>query len=271
MIKLKNGKLKADIAEPYKEYDGTRFDHMGFIKQVYYAGEPLFCDYYENKFIGAGLCNEFGITKAIGYGENEYFLKIGVGLLKCDNDAYSFMKDYPIKIPRYRTDITAENSICFRSEMCCGAYGIRYKKEISLADGLNITYTIENIGEKSIVTDEYTHNFIRLKNPVCEIESPVSDDITQNIPALDNVLKISDEKHPDFICRYKAKYSDGFFWSISNGDFKIRENALFKANELALWKSKNIIAPEINCDICIRPGETKIWTRQYLFSQAKRG
>ena len=271
MIELKHGRLKAEILEPYREYTGVRFDCMGFIKQIYYSGNPLFCDYYENKFIGAGLCNEFGITKTIGYGENEYFIKIGVGLLKCDNQAYSFMKAYPIKPLQYSVDRESDDMICFCSESRCGAYGVRYKKKISLGDNLDITYTIENIGEKDIDTDEYAHNFIRLKSRVCEIKSPVADDTEQLIPALGGVLTISDKENSAFICRYKPKYSQNFFWSISNGEFTIRENSGFDANDFSVWKSNDITAPEINCDIRIKPGRTKTWTRQYVFSQAQGG
>lgn len=116
---LSNGILTAEIADT-GSYRGTRFDWTGFITQVTLnRGGHTFC--VPESLVpgqgtgGIGLCNEFGISRAIGYDEaavGEWFPKPGVGLLqKVSAAPYSFAADYPL-IPfqvveeRSRTEVT---------------------------------------------------------------------------------------------------------------------------------------------------------------------
>lgn len=94
--RLSNGILTVDIAD-IGEYKGTRFDWTGFITQVTLEeGKHTFCVPESLKpdegTGGKGLCNEFGISRAIGYDEapiGGWFPKIGVGLLQKEIPHYT--------------------------------------------------------------------------------------------------------------------------------------------------------------------------------------
>ncbi|MFD1908517.1 hypothetical protein ACFSQ7_37740 [Paenibacillus rhizoplanae] len=86
---LSNGVLTVEIAE-VGAYGGTRFDWTGFITGVTLEqGGHTFC--VPESLVpgqgtgGIGLCNEFGISRAIGYEDaaaGEWFPKFGIGLLQ---------------------------------------------------------------------------------------------------------------------------------------------------------------------------------------------
>lgn len=103
--RLSNGVLSVDIADIGEDYKGTRFDWTGFITQVTLEkGNHTFCvpeSLKEGEGTGgSGLCNEFGISRAIGYDEapiGGWFPKPGIGLLqKLDSQSYSFISEYPL-------------------------------------------------------------------------------------------------------------------------------------------------------------------------------
>lgn len=103
--RLSNGVLSVDIADIGEDYKGTRFDWTGFITQVTLEkGNHTFCvpeSLKEGEGTGgSGICNEFGISRAIGYDEapiGGWFPKPGIGLLqKLDSQSYSFHNKYPL-------------------------------------------------------------------------------------------------------------------------------------------------------------------------------
>ena len=273
MIELKSGKIRVEILEPDSERQGIRFDRMGFISCVYFENEPITSEYFEdNSFVGSGLCNEFGITSPVGYKEGEWFIKIGVGLLKADSEPYSFMKNYECVPGKCFYKKTSQNSAEFVTEVKTEDYGILYKKTVSLErDNIKIAYILENTGIKAIETDEYAHNFLKLRPGYKAITAPVSDDSTQRIAAENNILSIPCEKSENFICRYKPKNPNEFSWCILDGKLKIHESAHFSVKNFSVWKTNEIISPEVTCDIRIEPRETKEWERVYTFRNIQRG
>lgn len=267
MIELKSGKLRVEILEPDSERQGIRFDRMGFISGVYFENEPITSEYFEdNRFVGSGLCNEFGITRPVGYKEGEWFIKIGVGLLRADNEPYSFMKNYECVPGKSFYQKISQNKAEFVMEAKNEEYGILYKKTVSLeCDSIKIGYTLENTGVKVIETDEYAHNFLKLRSGCKAITAPVLNDSAQRIAAENNILSIPAERNENFICRYKSKSPNGFSWRISDGNTEVCERAHFTVKDFSVWKTNEIISPEVICDICLEPGKTKEWKREYTF------
>ena len=103
-ILIASDRLQVEIAEPQTIYCSSRFDWTGFITQVTLDKERTFCvpEAIDGTGTGGhGLCNEFGITRPIGFDDaapGETFPKIGVGLLRRpDAEAYSFGRDYEIE------------------------------------------------------------------------------------------------------------------------------------------------------------------------------
>lgn len=99
-ITLSNDILTVEIAD-LGAYKGTRFDWTGFITQVTLEqGKHMFC--VPESLVpgqgtgGIGLCNEFSISRAIGYDDaevGEWFPKPGVGLLQKQEDAPIFLPE----------------------------------------------------------------------------------------------------------------------------------------------------------------------------------
>jgi len=167
---LKNKNLEIQIDLPDENYNFSRFDWSGKIAQVKFQNIPLTIaertDIANDAAFGKGFYNEFGIDTALGFEEapiGGWFHKIGVGLLKKEDDQYLFHKQYEIKPAQFKI-AAAPNSMVINctSEVVHG-YAYVLKKEIVLEEnGFAINYTLENTGDKDIRTDEYVHNFMAI-------------------------------------------------------------------------------------------------------------
>ena len=68
--------------------DNQRFDHAGYVKQVFYNGIPYLSEEMEPILLsnkGRGICSEFGASHPLGFEEAKaggWFLKIGCGMLR---------------------------------------------------------------------------------------------------------------------------------------------------------------------------------------------
>ncbi len=171
-IVLTGDRLKVEIARPGEFYNGTRFDWSGHITQVTLDGQHTFCmpeSLRPGKGTGgSGLCNEFGIEKPIGYDETPVggaFPKLGIGLLKRPDDGrYMFARPYEIvdEFPLI-FDASDRQATFFVEPLSCQGYAARLRKNISIAGSeLTISYLLENVGDRDIVTHEYCHNFLRI-------------------------------------------------------------------------------------------------------------
>jgi len=173
-IKIYSDQLTVEIAQPGSVYSGTRFDWTGFITQITLStsggGQHTFCvpeSLEPGKGTGGwGLCNEFGNDKAIGYADaqpGESFPKLGIGLLKrTERPQYNFMIPHEInqQFP-IQSDTTDNQAIFTIAPLECRGYAARLTKTISAkANWLEISYRLENVGSKTIDTNEYYHNFI---------------------------------------------------------------------------------------------------------------
>ena len=101
---LKNKNLEIHIDLPSDGYQLSRFDWTGKITTVNYKGKKVSSvertDVDDDINFGKGFYNEFGIEEAVGFEETkigEWFHKIGVGLLKKNDNEYGFYKKYNIK------------------------------------------------------------------------------------------------------------------------------------------------------------------------------
>ena len=96
---LKNNHLELHIDAPTENYSCTRFDWTGKISQLKFQNIPLTTientDLINTACFGKGFYNEFGIDTPLGFHETAiggWFHKIGIGLLKKENEQYLFHK-----------------------------------------------------------------------------------------------------------------------------------------------------------------------------------
>lgn len=287
---LKNERLVIDIAKP-GDYNGSRFDWSGFITGVtLLEGNHAFC--VPESLVpgqgtgGAGLCNEFGLQEAIGYAEarpGEAFPKLGIGLLtKADGEKYDFSRKYPIR--PFVVDIERESDvkISFRTRPeHCGGYAIDMKKTVMIENNLlTVEYSLHNVGEKTIATQEYCHNFLGIDG------HSVGADYTLNFPF--KPLPWADEEEtmdglsfgensvtwvrkPTKSFYFRLPGFEGaevpYLWELIHtpSGAGVRERSKFAVSGVAVWGEGHVISPEMFYEVKLAPGERKSWARIYEF------
>ncbi|MFF2017140.1 MULTISPECIES: hypothetical protein [Paenibacillus] len=287
---LSNGILSVEIAE-MGAYTGSRFDWTGFITQVTLEqGKHTFC--VPESLIpgqgsgGRGLCNEFGISRAIGYDEvpvGGWFPKPGVGLLQRRNlDSYSFMGDYERTLFVAEVEASSDSITYTVQPMECNGYSMLLTKRIAIHQNtLTIDYALENKGTKTIETEEYIHNFIgidgnavgvdyELRLPgVISIEKPESSYTSELL--LTEGERLSWKRQPDrpFYCMLSsdAKGEADFNWELIHkpSGVGLREIGDFPISQIALWGVGHVISPEVFVNISLLPRQSKHWRRSYEF------
>lgn len=288
--RLSNGILSVDIAD-VEAYKGTRFDWTGFITQVTLEqGKHTFC--VPESLIpsegsgGQGLCNEFGISRAIGYDEitaGEWFPKPGVGLLQKQNlQPYSFTEDYTMQ--PFSIDIEVEtHAITYTVHpMESNGYAMQLTKTISVSeDKLKIGYELQNKGSKPFQTEEYVHNFIGIDNIKAgkeyELRLPGNIKVTETesdytaglLQISENRLSWKEEPDKPFYCMlggWKQSCSD-YNWELIHkpSGTGVRESGDFPITRMALWGERHVISPEVFVNISVLPRESKKWSRTYQF------
>jgi hypothetical protein len=290
---IENEVLAVEIGKP-GNYNGTRFDWTGFIEQVTLkAHKHTFCTL--ESFIpgkgtrGAGLCNEFGGNKPIGYNNaavGECFPKLGIGLLtRTSEKAYSFFTSYPVDPFLVQTDKRL-NSVKFSSESKpCRGYAVQLEKEISVrGHELIISYVLHNVGTECIATNEYVHNFIAINN------KPIGPDYTLRFPeAVTSKREINDANLNLFALkeneiRWQEPVTTTFYWELSGFSkptsyywelvhkqtgVGVRESGSEPATAITLWGEPHVVSPEVFVDIHVNPGETQRWNRVFEFFDAE--
>jgi len=290
---LSNGILSVDIAD-VGAYKGSRFDWTGFITQVtLVSGNHTFC--VPESYVaghgsgGSGLCNEFGISRAIGYDNapvGGWFPKLGVGLLqKQNNHPYVFDGDYqvnPFKVSRE----SGRHEVAYTIQpLECRGYSILQTKTVSLQeDKLTITYELRNKGSQSFQTEEYVHNFIGIDfKPVdgnyelrlpgnIKIEEPESSYTAGLLQASEGTMSWNREPDRPFYCKlsgYEGLNTE-YNWELcyKPTGTGIRESGDFPVSKIMLWGEGHVISPEVFINIELAPGQIQRWSRTYQFFTA---
>ncbi len=282
-ITLKNNRLKVDIHIPGSHYKGARFDWCGMIEQVLLDNTYSFCtkeslDPHRGSN-GFGLCNEFGLEKAIGYEEIDrqaYFPKIGIGALQKDTgEEYKFF--YPYKILENKIDYIEEmQTIKFKMKQReLNGYGYIYEKQITIKENnVIVAYYLNNIGTKPIYTTEYCHNFIALNGLL--VDEKYELELSHEIAFENNndILECKNSKigwrDPVKQVFYLATNScyDLNSWCLTHKEtgVSIKESVNQEVCRFALWGDTHVVSPEMFVAISLEPGETQRWHRTYEFN-----
>tara|TARA_B110001469_G_scaffold125105_1_gene139927 strand:+ start:178 stop:1062 length:885 start_codon:yes stop_codon:yes gene_type:complete len=290
---LKNNHLEIQIDLPAENYRFSRFDWTGKIVSVKF--KDLLITGSENNegdpdnVLGKGLYNEFGIETPLGFAETPiggWFHKIGVGLLKKEDSRYKFDKKYEIRPAAFKIT-QAHNRLLIRctSETMNG-YSYVLEKNIELNENsFTITYTLDNTGNKKIITDEYVHNFMAIdKNPIgnnYSLQFPFRLHPSQFIETVNPEKKVLLEQHK---ITFKDTINETFFfsnltgienataqWTLKNlkNQLTVREIGSFATNKANLWGTKYVISPELFFNIDLAPGASVSWSRKFEVFQTK--
>ena len=133
MIYLKNERLEAQIAEPKELYTATRFDGAGIVRQIILDGTHTF------------LSEESAAMTAAKNG--------GIGITGSFEPApVVFLQNV-----EYAVQQVSRTEVVFTG----ATDQVRCRKQLSLKDNtLEMTHTVNNIGDESFSFGEYNHNFM---------------------------------------------------------------------------------------------------------------
>lgn len=284
---LKNSQIEMLIDLPDDHYQGARFDWSGKIKRLTYRGVEIsgkeLANQATNQQSGQGFYNEFGIQTPIGYAdvqEGEYFHKIGIGLLKKEGIDYDFQKDYEIKPAQFKLD-QSNNSLRIKCQsQAFNGYSYLLKKEVSLHEqAFNIAYHLTNTGDRSLITEEYNHNFL------CFNQELISQDYVLKFPFKLQAHAFGETVNPERLVRigtsevnFIGTPQKPFFFSNLSGGNKvvaqwalenrkiglgIEETGSFQTDQVNLWGWTHVISPELFFPINLPPKQTLEWNRTY--------
>ena len=284
---IKNDTLEVAIDLPLENYEGSRFDWTGKISSVKFKSLPLTTiedtGSKDVNFLGKGLYNEFGITSPIGFEETPmggWFHKIGIGLLKKEHKNYLFHRNHLIKPASY--DISYEDhqiKIICKSELLNG-YSYILKKEITVSENsFTIDYSLNNTGEKKIITDEYVHNFMAINNTLIDKDYELKFPFPINPSLFDETVNGENkvEIGLDNITFNKTPKQQFYFGNLTGGEelkaewiltnlkanIGIKEIGSFKTDKVNLWGWGHVISPELFFKISVDPKKTIEWSRKF--------
>ena len=287
-IVLKNKNLQLEFHTSDEGYKGSRFTQIGKLIDVTFKGVSFTTNELHNGFSnqhGAGFYNEFDIDTALGYKETEkgdWFHKIGVGLLKKDDEKYDFLKKYEFKKVDISTEVN-ENSISFSAvQKEYNGYGYVLTQTYMLSKtGFSIEYRLENTGSKTIKTSEYNHNFLQIRNTLMdptyklnfirELKMTKNSAFVNPNDAVDFNLKgltFNETPESDFFwSELQAESGKILGWELIQKNFKIKATTDFTPSKMNIWGTRHVISPELFAEISVKPSEFKTWNRKYEFQE----
>ncbi len=308
---ISNGIVSAKVylPGPHGFYRGTRFDRAGVVAHATYKGQdygqywfssqsPAVHDFqWQNGQVtvstasgAAGPSEEF---TAIGFDEAGpcrkaaretscgKFLKIGVGILQRDTDAYDFVHTYPVVNEGKRTASATKTQVRLTQDLSDTdtGYGYSYVKTVKLTPGkaqMVIEHVLTNTGSKDLVTSVYCHNFLSLSpgNQNVELTAPFS--LIAAKPLAADAAQV-DGKTLKYLRAVKEGESvtspiSGFGTAVSDYDFRVvntqtgfgqRIRADQPLSRINFWSIRTTFSWEPYIAISLKPGETKRWTYIY--------
>ncbi len=290
---ISNKLIHAVVMLPNAEhgsYQGTRFDWSGIISSLQYAGHNYVAQWHNpnspkiNDAV-TGPAEEF--LTSLGYDQAKpggTFVRIGVGILRKPNEtAYQRFKTYDIVQPGQWIIRKGKNWIRFTQKLTSqDGYAYVYQKTLRLEKGkpeLIIEHSLKNTGQKTIETDEYSHNFFVIDHEV------VGPDVVIRfsfVPKPTSKLQNGAEIHGKTITFTRDLQKKEFVFTELDGfgnglrGFNIRiENRKSGAGvrisgsrpltKVVFWSIRTVACPETYVHLDIHPGEETHWKTRFDF------
>ena len=308
---ISNGPLHVNLYLPDARngyYRGTRFDWSGVIGSLRYAGhnyygpwfdsvDPAVHDYrYEGSKIIASTCSsatgpaeEFQTHgTALGWDEAKpggTFIKIGVGVLRKDDEHYDFVKQYQLVDGGKWTVTPQPDSVEFTQELTdpASGYGYTYQKTVRLVAGkpeMVLEHRLKNIGRRPIETSVYNHNFLVLDSehigPDLVVTFPFQ--VRSTHPPERDLAEISSHR---FLYRKALENEDmveapleGFGNSPGDNHITIENRKLGVGmrivgnrplSHLNLWSIRTVLAVEPFIAMTVKSGDEFSWRVTYEY------
>jgi hypothetical protein len=293
---LSSPELRATLYEPDSQkgyYRGTRFDWSGLVSRVDYGRHTFFCEFKQehdplNHDDICGTAEEFGIESAPSYAEakaGEPFIKIGIGVLERADDApYAFWKRYKIRTPGYWREVHLPAKINYRQNLHGpDGWDYDYTKIVELVSGvpeLKIRRRLQNTGTRTIETDHYGHNFLRIDNVPAGTNYTLEFRFTPRFGQDSRTQGCVEIRNRSLVFT-KDPSPDQAIWVRLEGFEKPEDNEIKVVNhstgasmtisadrplsKLVFYSSGGVLCPEAFIKLNLPPGQTQEWTTTYHF------
>lgn len=294
---ISNDELNVKIYLPDAEkgfYRGTRFDWSGVIPSLQYRGHEYFGEWYdkhdpERHDAITGPVEAFDPIDYDQAKPGELFLKIGVGTLKkLNNGLYRFNSPFEIQNGGTWSVKQKKDRVIFIHKLNDMGYNYVYKKTVRLTKGkpeLVLEHSLKNIGQKSINTRVFNHNFFVIdKQPtgpdfIISLPFKIQNQATGKrlINFEDNkMLYLKELKKGDSTMEYPTGYSGD---KVDDYDFRV-ENRKTGAgvritSDRALahfmyWSVATTLSPEPFTKVEAVPGKSFSWKVVYNFYETTK-
>jgi hypothetical protein len=292
---ISNGLIHATLLLPDDKtayYQGTRFDRSGIIASLEFSGHNYFGQWFskyspEIHDVIMGPVEEFTPPDFSEISSGGSFLKIGVGMVyKPDNQPYEFSRLYHLLNAGKWSVEKKSDQVKFIHDLVDKKYSYHYEKTVQLTKDkpeLVLQHTLRNLGERTIETSVYDHNFFVID------KHPIGPGIVVRFPY--NLKSDSEEIGIGELAEIQgnqisflrtigngeqAEFDNltGFGTSISDYEIKI-ENRITGAGvritcdqpilKLRLWSCPTTVCPEPYISIKAEPGKEVEWSIKYEF------
>lgn len=284
-FELACGQMRARLLTPWSAaYGRTRFDHMGFIPEIWYNG---YC-YSQREQLsppkkssgGSGICFEFksGFTeKAAAPGDR--YLKLGIGPVIRSETDWSILDEARTEGMPSRV-CTDGNSAVFHCESpVINGFGYSETKTVALdINSITVRTQLVNTGCRDLEISEYSHNFFSLRRrPIdntTRLELPCVLDPKGNVghPGLiwnDGGLgwvQTPQESVSQMFSGVKEAVPYAWRLSASDTDASVTEEIDFLPEHAYVWSRSYCVCAEIFFFRLLKPGESTAWQRKWLFT-----
>jgi len=267
-------------------YRGTRFDWSGVIGSVQYKEHEYF-GYWKkthDPMFHEDLTGpvEGFIEPGLGYAEAEPgqgFIRIGVGVLEKEvEEQYNWMKTYNVLDFGKWTIDHGKDWVTFTHALQSDfGYAYEYTKSIRLkADGFSIEHTLRNLGERTIETDQFNHNFFMIDGERSGISFSVSfpyaisthNDLKGFLEIENNKLQFVKDIHNNSVFVELEGYSDEVADNQATVlNSKSGAGVTFSVDKplyrMVFWACETTLCPENFIWISVAPQEEDSWTSEY--------
>jgi len=303
-IMIANGLINAritriDAARGF--YNGTRFDQAGVVTSLVLNGREFYGPWFEKTapdvldytYVGENIVA--GPDSAISGPVEEFapldfepipglFIKPGVGVLyQPDTQPYDHYRHYRIVDAGERSTRVTNTGVTFVQSLSNAGYGYVYEKSLSLVPGkpqLLITHRLRNTGRKSINTNVYNHNFLKLVHgnsgtkitfpfALSAANPPAADLMRIQGNSLTYLRSMANKERISFLLtgfgKSAADYDFTIEDTVNGGGVRVQgDQPITRLNIFSVDRVQSV-EPFIAIDLA--PGTEKRWSYTYTFRQ----
>lgn len=290
---ISNGLIQANLYLPDPAngfYRATRFDWAGVVSSLKYKDHEFFGQWYNkhDPTVHDAIQGPAEAFDPIGYDTakpGETFIKIGVGTLrKINTNPYRFSGKFEIVNGGEWKVKKKKNRVHFTHELHdTSGYAYIYKKTLRLVKNrpeLILEHSLKNIGQKSIETNTFNHNFFVID------KQPTGPDFTVSLPfeinnqaAGKNLISFENnqlrylkeltrgESTMEYPKGYAGDKVEDYDFTISNSKTGagVRITADRPLSNFMYWSVSTTLSPEPFIRVTALPGKKFKWNIKYEF------